>query len=311
MSFEITEFALLSSDGIHTLRGEVYRPRGGELRGVIQLAHGMSDHIGRYKALAEALCENGFALAGHAHLGHGRTAEGAEEFGFFAEKGGADFLVRDMHLVNLKIKDMLPGVPVIVMGHSMGSFISRIYVCDYPEDAAGLIIHGGGGPKRALFLAQALVFAISVFKGKRHRSEFMRSVALKSYNKKFPKEEGKNAWLSRDSAHAQEKLADPYGSFAFTLWGYKDLFALVGRSNSRKWFGTYPKQLPTLIISGDMDAVGDYGRGVRQVYGELLKRGHTALTLKLYEGARHELFGETNREEVFADIAGWLGGIGL
>lgn len=306
MKINISEISFPSSDGIHTVYGQIYSPVGTEPRGILQIAHGMTDHIERYRALAEALCENGYILAGHCHLGHGKTAVSSDELGFFAERGGADLVVRDMHGMNLLLKEKFPSLPIAVMGHSMGSFISRLYVSEYPNDVKGLIIHATGGPNKVVSLGKLLVGAMSVFKGKRYRSRFIRSLASKGYNSKFAGEDGINAWLTRDKEKANEKLTDPYGSFTFTLSAYNDLFTLVKRSNSDGWFKNYPKDMPTLIVSGDMDPVGGFGRGVRTVYNRLLKNGHGALALKIYEGARHELFNEINKDEIFGDIISWL-----
>ncbi len=309
MNYEITEFEIPSSDGKHTLAGEIYKPKDGNIRAIVQLSHGMSDYVGRYSALADYLCQRGFALGGHAHLGHGKTARNPEELGFFADKDGAEFLVEDMHRVNGAIRERFGNFPVAVMGHSMGSFIARIYAERYPCEVSALIIHATGGPGKVAAAGKALVGAMSLIRGKKHRSAFVRSVASRGYNSKFPKEEGRNAWLSRDTALASQKLLDPYANFTFTLSGYKDLFTLVQSSNSKSWFDSYPKNLPTLLVSGDMDPVGNFGKGVERVYTELLKRGHTAISLKIYKGARHELFNEINREELFSDIYDFLGGV--
>ncbi len=309
LSFEFNDIRFPSSDGSHMLYGEIYKPCGKRIRGAVQLAHGMSDYVGRYAALAEVLAENGYAFAGHCHLGHGKSAASEDELGFFAEHSGADILINDMHIMNGVVKEALGDVPIVAMGHSMGSFIARLYAEKYQDDIKGLIIHATGGPKKAIFAGKLLVKGMGLLKGKRYRSDFVRSVASKSYNKKFSDECSDASWLSRDLEHGKRKYEDLYGSFTFTLSGYDDLFTLSKRANSKKWFKSYPKDMPTLIVSGDMDAVGDFGRGVTKVHDELLKRGHTALTFKLYKGARHELFGEINKEEVFSDIITFLGGV--
>lgn len=306
MSFNFSEITFPSADGIHKIHAEIYTPRTKTALGVVQLAHGMTDYVGRYHALAEYLTERGFVFAGHAHLGHGKSAASPEELGFFAERGGADLVVEDMRRMNDVISETFPNLPIVVMGHSMGSFIARLFVAKYPHAASGLIIHATGGPSKIVTLGSGLVKVMSIFLGKRHRSPMMRRLASRGYNKKFPKEEGRNAWLTRDKTIAEAKLDDPLANFTFTLSAYADLFRLVKRSNSKRWFDAYPKFMPTLIVSGDADPVGGWGRGVGRVYKELLLRDHSALTMKIYEGARHELFNEINREEVFSDLYHWL-----
>ncbi len=295
-----------SSDDTHTVHGDIYVPKDARVKGVLQLSHGMTDYVERYEELARFVTERGFVFAGHCHIGHGKSVASADELGFFALRYGVEILLDDMRLMNDLLKKRFDGVPIIVMGHSMGSFIARIFAAQNPDSVSALIIHGTSGPNKAVFAGKALVRIMSAFKGKKYRSKFVKNLASRGYNKKFPKEEGANAWLTRDTELANKKLSDPLGNYTFTLSAYADLFRLVERANSKLWFEVYPKCMPTLIVSGDMDPVGGYGKGVRYVHSELLRRGHTALTLKLYEGARHELFNEINREEVFSDIVNWM-----
>jgi alpha-beta hydrolase superfamily lysophospholipase len=192
----------------------------------------------------------------------------------------------------------------------MGSFLSRLYVMRYPHTISGHIIHGTGGPMGAILpMGKALVSTIAFFKGKKYRSSFVASVAFAGYNSHYPKEEGKNAWLTRDPLAVRGKDSDPLASFTFTVSAYKDLFRMVGESNSKRWFATYPKNIPTLVMAGDDDPVGKYGKGPTYVYKNLLMSGVGNISFKLYEGARHELFNETCRDEVFKDIESWLGDV--
>lgn len=308
MSFNLQTVTLLSSDGVHALYAEIYEPRGREPVGVVQLSHGMVDHVGRYGALAEFLTENGFVFAGHCHLGHGKSAVDRGELGYFADKGGAEKVIADVGGMNAVLRERFPGLPIFLFGHSMGSFIARIYAERCPETVDGLIIHGTGGPNRIIPLGRVLVRLMMLFLGGKHRSTLMKRFASVGYNSKFPKEEGSAAWLTRDNAIARAKADDPYANFTFTLSAYGDLFRFVSGSNSKEWFDEYPVELPTLIISGDMDPVGGFGKGVTEVYDGLKRRCVKDLTLKLYEGARHELFNEINRDEVFSYLVSWLSG---
>ncbi len=310
MNYTLSSLTFKSCDGKNTIYGRIYTPASGEIRGVVQLSHGMVDHSGRYEALADYLTKNGYVFAGNDHLGHGNSVSDDADFGFFAEKGGVDLLLRDLHAMNRILREKFPGMEPVIMGHSMGSFLSRLYVEKYPHTVSGHIIHGTGGPMGVILpLGKALVKTISLFRGKRYRSRFVKGIAFAGYNSKFPKDEGKNAWLTRDLSTVSMRDEEKFTNFTFTLSAYYDLFTAVGASNSKNWFSSYPSDLPTLIMSGDMDPVGNYGNGPKYVYKKLLVRGVTDLSLKLYEGARHELFNETNREKVFADIAEWLLGI--
>ncbi len=309
MNYNFFEITLPSSDGKNKLHAEIYTPKTRSAKGVVQLAHGMQDYVARYSELADFLTGEGYIFAGHHHLGHGKTAQTAEDFGFFAEQGGVELLVEDMHVMNKYLRSQFPAIPLVLFGHSMGSFITRLYITEHPHSMRGAIIHGTGGPNPLLGMGKALASLIKAIKGPRHRSALITSLAFGSYNSKFPKEEGHNAWLTRDIAAVRGRDEDEFQNFPFTVSAFIDLFTMLGKCNSREWFEKYPKDLPTLIMSGNMDPVGDYGKGVDYVYKQLLMAGASELEIKTYDGARHELFRETNKAEVFADILSWLSGI--
>lgn len=311
MNYNFSEITYPSRDGIHTIYAELYTPRIRSARGIVQLSHGMIDYVGRYKHLAEYLTGEGYILAGNHHLGHGRSVLSSEDYGFFADEGGVDIVLKDMHTFNRYLRDTFPTLPLVVMGHSMGSFITRLYVEKYPHSLRGAIIHGTSGPNPLLPFGRALAAAVSTLRGPRHRSRLLKELAFGSYNNKFPKSEGVNAWLTRKIDEVEGKSTDKYTSFIFTASGYRDLFRMIRDCNSDLWFKEYPKELPTLIMSGDMDPVGSYGKGPDYVYKHLLISGCKSVELKMYEGARHELFNETEecRREVFSDMVEWLEGI--
>ncbi len=306
MSYIHKEISFPSCDGKNNVHAELYIPSEGEVRGVVQLAHGMVDHVGRYGALAEYLAEQGFVFAGSDHLGHGRTAASPDDFGYFAPRGGYSLVIDDLYKMNRILHEYYPSLPVVLLGHSMGSFLARLYAERYSESISGLIIHGTAGKNPILPLGLAITKLIRLIYGERHRSSFIRSLADGGYNKRFDPAEGKDAWLTRDTSLLPWQGEDPYTGFTFTVSGYIDLFTMLGECNSGRWFDGYPLRLPTLMMSGGGDPVGNFGKGVRFVYDRLLRAGVQDLELKLYDGARHELFNETNRAEVFADITEWL-----
>ncbi len=301
------EITYPSADKKSRIVADIFEPAMGGVLGVVQLAHGMVDHPGRYAKLAAYLTERGFVLAANHHLGHGKSVSSDDDFGYFADEDATTCLLRDMHQLNRTLRERYSGIPIVLMGHSMGSFLSRLYVERYPHTVVGHIIHGTGGPHKLMLpIGRALIALIALFRGKRYRSRFVAGLAFSGYNSKFDKSEGKNAWLTRDIQAVADRDEDEFTSFIFTLEGYNELFRMISASNSKKWFNSYPKNMPTLIMSGDMDPVGQYGRGVAYVYKHMLMGGCSSLTLKIYEGARHELFNETCRDEVFADIAEWI-----
>ena len=308
MSFIHRDVTFPSSDGKNTIHAELFVPSDKNILGVVQISHGMMDYIGRYRGMAEAFCEAGYALCGHDHLGHGDSVKIPDDYGFFASKDGYDFVIDDVKRMNDLIRKEFPDVPVVLLGHSMGSFIARLYAVDYEDSIDGLIIHGTAGPNPATGAGLLLVKILRAVKGERHRSRFVCSLADGGYNKGFDPAEGSGAWLTRDPSMVADRVGNPKNDFIFTLAGYEDLFCFLGNCNDSKWFREFPTALPTLIVSGADDPVGGFGKGVRYVYDNLKKNGAN-VSLKLYPGARHELFMETNREEVFSDLIKWVGGV--
>ncbi len=306
MNFVKREIKYPSSDGINTVCATIFAPKDGEIRGIVQLSHGMTDYVGRYEALADFLTEQGFIFAGNEHLGHGRTAAEPSDLGYFAKKDGYLYVLDDLKAMNTLLHEEYPNMPVILFGHSMGSFLARLYAEKFPETISALVIHGTGGKNPAAPAGRALVSLLKIFFGSRHRSKFVTAVAFGSYNSRFPKEEGNNAWLTRDVARVASRDTDPYCNFIFTLSGYHDLFTMLIECNAKRWFDDFPKSLPTLVMSGLMDPVGDYGKGVMYVHDGLKDAGVENLSLKTYEGARHELFNEFNMDEAFADLLSFL-----
>lgn len=304
MGYTYKEISFASSDGKNTVMAYMFIPEG-DVRAVIQISHGMIDHIGRYKDLCEYFAERGIAVAGNDDLGHGRTAACPEDLGYFAERDGYKYVIDDLNKMNALIREHIPGVPVVMLGHSMGSFMARLYAVKYPDTLDGIIIHGTGGANPLLAPGKIIAKLIRALRGSRHRSKLITSLAFGSYNSRFPKEEGENAWLTRDVERVSDRQTDPYTSYKFTVSAYIDLFTVLGESNSKEWYFRYPKDLPTLVVSGDADPVGDYGRGVKSVYDGLYAVGVKGLELKLYEDARHELFNEFNREEVYDFLIKW------
>lgn len=305
MNYIHRDITFPSSDGKNTIHAELFIPSDNNIKGVVQISHGMMDYIGRYQGMADALCKAGFAIAGNDHLGHGDSVATPDDYGFFASKGGYRYVIDDVKRMNDLIRKEIPDVPVVLLGHSMGSFIARLYSLDYRDSIDGLIIHGTAGPNPATGAGKLLVKILRAIKGERHRSRFVCSLADGGYNKGFDPAEGDGAWLTRDPSMVADRVGNPKNDFIFTLAGYEDLFNFLGNCNSSSWFRQFPKDLPTLVISGKEDPVGGFGKGVQYVYDNLAKNGAN-VELKFFEGARHELFNETNRDEVFSYLVAWL-----
>jgi alpha-beta hydrolase superfamily lysophospholipase len=297
------EFTLPSSDGINTLA--CYKTECKNPRAMVQLSHGMCEYIGRYEEFAEFLSESGFLVFGHDHLGHGHTAATPDDLGFTVSGGGAKHLVDDLHHLTLLMKMEHPDLPLILFGHSMGSFVVRETLAIYGTDYAAAVICGTSGPDLPTGMGKLLSKLIMAFKGERHRSPLLKKISFAGYNKKFDKQETSVAWLTRDSEIRERYLADPFCNYVFTARAYHDLFTLIEWVSDGNWAERLPKELPILIISGANDPVGSYGKGVRKVANRLVSTGHH-VTLRLYPEMRHEILNETEHEQVWKEIKRWM-----
>lgn len=308
MNYNFSETTYPSSDGKNTVYAEIYTPKSRSAIGIVQISHGMVDYIGRYAELADYLTGKGFVVAGNHHLGHGKTAASESDLGFFADADGVGLLLADLHEMNRYLRREFPTLPLILFGHSMGSFLARLYVAEHPHTVKGVVIHGTAGPNPAVGAGKLVASLVAALRGKRHRSGLLTSLSIGAYEKKF-KSEGRCGWLTRETSLVEGRERDPYTSFRFTASAYRDLFSMLSDCNAKSWYRAYPKGLPTLIASGECDPVGDFGKGPRHVYKSLLIAGCEDVTLKTYGGARHELFNEKNRYEVFSDLAEWLSAV--
>ena len=299
------EITYLSADARTRVHGYIWKPADRAPLGIVQLAHGMCEYVQRYDAVARALCAEGFVFCGNDHLGHGNTAPDEEELGYTAPRGGADFLVEDVHTMTRLARAAFPGLPVVLYGHSMGSFVARSYLMHDGTELSGAIISGTAGPQAPAGLAQRLARMLAKTHGDHHRSAFLSSLAFGSYNRRFREEDDPHSWLTRDRAVREKYRNDPFCTFIFTAAGFDTLFELLHTVSRRDWAQRVPKKLPILLLSGDMDPVGNYGKGVRTVCERLQKAGCN-VRLALYEGGRHEMHNETNCTEVYADIIAFV-----
>lgn len=198
-----------------------------------------------------------------------------------------------------------PAVKHIAFGHSMGSFVVRCFDARYPELSSASVYMGTGGTNDAAGIGIKVADLIAHIKGAHHRSEFMDKLAFGKYNVKFEKRTSYD-WLTRDQAIVNQYIADPLCGYLFTIKGMADLLHLNTAANSDEWYEKVRKDLPILLISGAEDPVGEYAKGIDEVYNKLLQSGHTAVEEKLYSECRHEVLNELNKEEVYEDIYSFI-----
>ncbi len=302
------EFKVPSSDGVHTLVGVVYKPED-EAKGFFHIVHGMTEHIGRYDKFMSDLAEAGYICFGYDNLGHGNTASDDGELGFIAKSGGHKLLAKDVKLYSDAAMARFGGgknLPYYLMGHSMGSFITRYAVTKYVNPDK-YIIMGTGGKNPAASAGLAVVAAVKLLCGERHISPLVDKLAFGSYNKRFGggTAEDPSPWLTNDEKQREKYYADKFCTFKFTVSAMGDLICLTKITNSKKWYEQMPKNMPILLVSGEDDPVGDYGKGVRQVADMLKKHGANADCI-IYPSARHEILNDFTYDRVKGDILGFL-----
>lgn len=292
---------LISTAGC-ALDTRLWKPEG-EPRGIVQLVHGMAEHIDRYDATAKRLNEAGFLVVGHNQLGHGAQAE---LLGYFTEENGWDALVDDEHALRLQTQKSLPGKPYFLLGHSMGSFIVRTYAQTYESGLSGVILSGTAHYEPLLLNAGLLIANLQCLFGMEKKpSKLLDNMSFGNYNKAFSPARTAFDWLSTNTDNVDRYVADPFCGFPFTAGGYRDLFHGLKRLYPKN-LGTMDRSVPVRLISGAEDPVGAQGESVKITVDELKAAGVKDVSYRLYEGGRHEMLNELQREEVWADLIAWI-----
>ncbi len=299
-------FQFNSNEGTVRSHGVRWIPEG-EARAVLQIVHGMTEHVERYREFAMYLANQGILVVGHDHLGHGDSVKSPEDYGFFAEKDGNNILIADMRKVYRITKKRQGDVPYVFLGHSMGSFLTRQYLCMYGGELDGAVICGTGCPPAAVArLGMAICRAEAKRHGWRYRSPLLKNMSLGSYNKKFAPNRTSVDWLTRDEGVADSFVEDAKSGFDFTLNGYYNLFLSLTRVVRKDSLQRMPKELPVLFISGEEDPVGDFGKGVRKAVRLFRKNGMKDVECRLYPEDRHEILNEPDKQQVYEDVLDWM-----
>ena len=285
--------------GIFTRR---WSPAGSP-RAAVMIAHGLAEHGARYARLAAALTAAGIVVYAHDHRGHGPACPPAD-LAFFADRDGWRECLDDIHAVAQAIRAEQPGVPLVFLGHSMGSFMGQTYVAEHGDELAGAVLSGSAGPPPALLRIGKLLLAIERLRvGKRGHSKLIQALMFDGLNKAFEPARTPYDWLSRDPAEVDAYAADPLCGFPLTAQIACDVAGALGELGSDRLAAQVRKDLPLYVFSGERDPVGAKLSGLIDSYREA---GLTRLTTRIYPGGRHEMFNEINRDEVTADLIAWL-----
>ena len=305
-------FSIPSADGVTTIVGDVWTApesaQGDQPRAVVQLVHGMAEHVGRYDEFARFLAARGYAVVGHDHIGHGRSVPSPSSWGVLDHVHGAEHLVTDVHRVRAWAQERFGGAPHLMFGHSMGSFVLRAYLMGHGQGLSGAVVCATGWQSpAALAFGRGACDVIGATRGWEHRSAFVHALADGAYERAFgPAEGGRLGWLTRDAGRRAQFAADPACGFTFSVAAYHELFRLVGVTQSRSAARGMQPDVPVLLIAGGEDPVGGRGRAVPKVAALMRASGVRDVRERIYAGARHELLNETNRAEVFADVLAFL-----
>lgn len=277
------------------------------IKGIIQIVHGMAEHALRYERFAWEMVEQGYAVYAHDQRGHGQTARSIENLG---DTSGADFhvWVDDVNQIQKQIRsEHGHGIPLYLFGHSMGSFIALRYSQHYGHHINGLILSGSNGKPSKLLKVATMIANMQInYYGPEHSSQLLDKLLFGHFNSKFKPARTRFDWLSRDSQEVDAYIADPYCGFICSALFYRDFFEGLNQTYRKHEMKKLPRSLPVYILSGDADPVGEWGEGVNRLVVQLKAIGLLFVQFHIYKNARHELINETNREQVSLNLLLWM-----
>lgn len=288
-----------------TLHVYHWEPEGAP-RGAILIAHGMSEHAGRYRHVAQALCDAGFVVYADDHRGHGQSAAGAEDLGFAGEDGWTR-CVEDIEALAAEVRQRHPALPLALVAHSMGSLMSQQVMINGVAPLDAVALSGSNGKVGALLTGGLLAARVERRRlGRRGRSPLLNQLSFGAFNKAFKPARTEFDWLSRDPAQVDLYLQDPLCGFMVTTQFWVDMLRGLRVIEDPSQQARVRKDLPVYIFAGALDPVSNATKGLQQLLGAYRAAGLTQVQHKFYPEARHEVFNETNRQEVIADLLQWL-----
>lgn len=274
-------------------------------RAVVQLVHGIAEHIGRYDHFARYLAENGFIVAAEDHMGHGGSIGEDGVKGYFS--GGWMTAVADVKLLCEHMKAEYPGLSYYILGHSMGSFLLRTYLYTYPGTINAAIISGTGWEPSAVIRAGLAACKLEQLRlGEKRTSPILTKLMFGSYNKPFAPVRTKDDWICSDPTVVDAYTADPLCGFDATIGLARDMLTGIEMNEMRENLLKMDKLLPLLFVSGGKDPVGGMSKGVLRCIDAFKRAGMRKITIRIYPEGRHEMLNEVNRNEVYQDILNWL-----
>lgn len=304
---KVKQFSYPSATGLCDIYAAKYLPDDvSRVKAVTVINHGMAEHQGRYTDFIKYLTDSSVAVFMHDMANHGRSNTDFDQTGYFGDKNGYKNLIEDFYTDFKAAAHDFPDKKIVVFGHSMGSFIVRCFTTAYPDagfDAA--VYMGTGGSNPASRAGDFISKAVAGIKGTRYKSKLLDKLIFGSYNNKFEHRTAYD-WLTRDKDIVDKYINDKYCGFLFSAAGINDLIKLNIAANSDNWYACVPNNLPIMLISGAMDPVGNYSKGVREIYDKLLSSGHNNVRLELLPNDRHEVLNELDKNKVYSVIRDFI-----
>lgn len=273
----------------------------GEVRGILQIHHGMSEYKERYLPFLRFMAGYGYAGVIHDCRGHGKSVRAAEDLGYmYGQRGKA--VAKDTYRILQVMKKRWPGVPVILLGHSMGSLVVRTFVKQYDTEIDRLIVCGSPGKNRLLGMGKLLAALEKEIWGSRHRAKLIEALSFGPYARKFAAEKSRFAWCCSDPQVVEQYDSSPFCGFTFTVDGYQTLFSLMEETYSGKGWNCRNPDLPILFVAGREDCCTGGARGFQHAVSHMRHMGYRKVNFRQYERMRHEILNERDKEQVYQDI---------
>lgn len=306
-------YSFSSADGVSTIHAVKWTPDNGEVKAVLQITHGMVEYIERYSDFAGYLTSKGFAVIGHDHIGHGDSVASEDEWGVMQCSCPSDVMVEDI-FSNYKLgKKEFPNVPYFILGHSMGSYMLRKFLCEKAEDIEGIngaIISGTGTESNGAIKAGSMVVGlISAFKGRDYKSSMVAGLMYGAPYKGFDTDgtgDRTKSWLNRNVDAVNKYYSDPKCTYMFSVNGYKALLEATGYDNKMSNIAKMRKDMPVVFISGTDDPVGGLSEGVKAAKAKFDEAGINDVSINLFEGYRHEILNEIDNDKVYDFVYNWM-----
>lgn len=301
MKWNVEEIRYLSSNGEHKIYAKMLIPDG-EIKGIVQICHGMGGYISKYDYVAERILKAGYVVCGNTMLGHWDSVNSEDELGFFGEFNGYKYLIKDAKKLTQIMKEKFPKKPIFLLGHSLGSLVFRCYITKYGEEIDGAVFSGTIGPQPFVDSGIQLANMMIQRKGYRYRSRKLHQVMFQMANREIKNPKSNYEWLTS----RKENIVDRKSKFLFTVTGLRDVMMLVKKANKLEEIEKIPKELPLYFFCGTEDPISEYSDGMQRAIKLYEKAGCKNTLMRIYEGNRHECLNETNRDEVIDNIIDWI-----